>query len=62
MAWQDSAGYGKVWHGSARSGKAWAAHDDETFIGADLHGAVWFGTAWLGEARPGVVWHGKGRT
>lgn len=35
---------------------AWAALDDEIFIGADLLGTVWLGVAGLGLAWPGMAW------
>jgi hypothetical protein len=38
-----------------------AAHDDETFIGADLHGAVRSGWAGRGSARPGTARPGEVR-
>lgn len=38
--WRGGARYGVAGHGLARSGTAWAAHDDAIFIGADLQGGA----------------------
>jgi hypothetical protein len=40
---------------------AWAAHDDETLIGAELQGVAWHGVARFGWVWQGLAWFGEVR-
>jgi hypothetical protein len=50
--------HGMVWRGLAGLGTAWAAHDGEIFIGADLQGGVWRGLVRSGTVGLGGAWLG----